>query len=86
MSINHSLRCMKCLRKYERIWLLSASHSRTGERDSQWIKWRNVQVIGATKLGTPICECKSCGHKYRSNSICATRAYKRAVECGDIKP
>lgn len=84
MSANHSLRCMKCFKKYERAWLMSAGYSLDGYRDNSLIKWRNVHVTGATAGGIPVCECKTCGHVYRSDSICARRAYKRAMEHGDI--
>lgn len=84
MSINHSLRCMKCFKTWERAWLLSAGITRHGDRDSSFIKWRNVQVVGETKNGTPICKCKNCGHTYRSNSICAMRALKWEKQTGNL--
>lgn len=84
MSANHSLRCMKCFKKHERQWLLSVNWTSHGDRDSSLIKWRNVHVIGETKVGTPICQCKTCGHVYRSNSICATRALKWEKQHGHL--
>ncbi len=84
MTVHHSLRCMKCYKKWERAWLASAGYSRDGWRDSSLIKWRNVSVIGETKYGTPICKCGSCGHAYKSNSSAARRALRWAKENGDL--
>lgn len=84
MTVHYSLRCMKCYKKWERAWLLSAGNSIDGSRDSQFIKWRNVSVIGETKNETPICKCGNCGHTYKSNSSAARRALRWAKENGEL--
>ena len=84
MTVHHSLRCMKCLKKWEGHWLRSALYSRDGHRDSSFIRWRNVEVVGETKNGTPKCECKSCGHRYNSDSSAARRALRYAKEHGEL--
>ncbi len=86
MTAHHSLRCMKCFKKWERAWLASSGLTRHGDRDSSLIKWRNVKVIGQTRNDTPICKCGNCGHVYKSNSSAARRALRWAKEQGDIQP
>ena len=73
---NHSLRCMKCYKKYERNYLLS-------NMSSEWILWRNVIPTGGTEYSV-ICTCRSCGHVYRSNSRCARNAFRLAKERGEL--
>lgn len=84
MTVHHSLRCVKCLREWEGAWLASSFSSKDGHRDSSFIRWRNVIVIGETKNGTPKLECKTCGHRYTSNSSAARRALRFAKERGDL--
>lgn len=85
MTVQHSLRCVKCLKQWERAWLSSAGYSRDGYRDSSFIKWRNVKVIGQTRSGTPVCKCENCGHTYKSNSSAARRALRWAKENGAVE-
>lgn len=84
MTAHHSLRCMKCFKLWERAWLLSSGTSASGDRDSQYIKWRNVTVISETKNGTPICKCKNCGHAYKSNSSAARRELRWLKQNGEL--
>lgn len=84
MTAHHSLRCVKCLKEWEHAWIMSGFHSIHGIRDSTYIRWRNVVVVGETKNGTPKCECKNCGHRYNSDSSAARRALRFAKERGEL--